>query len=538
MADPGRRERRREVAVDPVAQADQDAGRETGLGFGQDAGQGVARAAPQRLEPAARVVGGRLDRQRPRRRASRPRRSARGTRRRASRVAAGSTLDDDAVARDDRRVARQRRRDAERTVGAGVVRRASRSAGRRAASRWPRPTSVHGPSPSGGSVERRRLRPERPQSERDERGAERRPGAASRTPQAAAGPRGRAGSRPARARSRRRGGSGATCPAATAAAIAPIARRLLRPISADRHEVLELGERLLADELARPEVVDRRERLSRRATRGSWPRSPARSRAACRARPPWRGSGRSARRPARRHRLIAARRRPASTPRSRPASSRDGTRIWSPSLSGAARFSSRPARSASTRGPYPPAAATRSPTRASGGQPEDARVVDGADDLDDDEPRPAPPAVAWRADARRDLGEPPANGDPAVDGDRTRRARLPNASTNAPTARRDRGPPTTRRRARDRQASPAASAGAGGSSRPGPTGSSRTRHGVAFGSTHRPPRRDGRATTSRSDATSRHVGGTSDAARRRRPTLATAAYLRLIQDQGATLVQP
>ena len=35
---PGRGERRREVAVDPVAQADQDAGREAGLGFRQDPG--------------------------------------------------------------------------------------------------------------------------------------------------------------------------------------------------------------------------------------------------------------------------------------------------------------------------------------------------------------------------------------------------------------------------------------------------------------------------------------------------------------------
>ncbi len=50
---------------------------------------------------------------------------------------------------------------------------------------------------------------------------------------------------------------GATCPAATAAAMAPSASRPLRPISADRHEILEAVERLLADELPRPEVVDR-----------------------------------------------------------------------------------------------------------------------------------------------------------------------------------------------------------------------------------------------------------------------------------------
>src|SRR6266545_6000819 len=50
-------------------------------------------------------------------------------------------------------------------------------------------------------------------------------------------------------------------PAASAAAMAPIARRALRPISANRHEVPELVERLLADELPGPEIVDRRERL-------------------------------------------------------------------------------------------------------------------------------------------------------------------------------------------------------------------------------------------------------------------------------------
>src|SRR5215203_1671502 len=54
---------------------------------------------------------------------------------------------------------------------------------------------------------------------------------------------------------------GATSPAATAATIAPTARRLLRPISGDRDEVLERRERLLTDQLARPQVLDRGERL-------------------------------------------------------------------------------------------------------------------------------------------------------------------------------------------------------------------------------------------------------------------------------------
>ena len=54
VADAGRRERRSEVAVDAVAQADQDARGEAGLGLGEDAGQRLGRAAPQTLEPATR----------------------------------------------------------------------------------------------------------------------------------------------------------------------------------------------------------------------------------------------------------------------------------------------------------------------------------------------------------------------------------------------------------------------------------------------------------------------------------------------------
>ena len=43
---------RRQVAVDPVAQADQDPGRQSGLGFGQDPGEGLARSPSQFLEAA------------------------------------------------------------------------------------------------------------------------------------------------------------------------------------------------------------------------------------------------------------------------------------------------------------------------------------------------------------------------------------------------------------------------------------------------------------------------------------------------------
>ena len=65
MADAGRRERGSEVAVDAVAQADEDAGGQARLGLGQDPGQGLAGATPQRLEPAPEVVGRRLDIERP-----------------------------------------------------------------------------------------------------------------------------------------------------------------------------------------------------------------------------------------------------------------------------------------------------------------------------------------------------------------------------------------------------------------------------------------------------------------------------------------
>ena len=66
VAHPGRRERRREVAVHAVAQADEDPGREPRLGLGEDAGQRLARASPESLEATTRVVRCRLDGQRSR----------------------------------------------------------------------------------------------------------------------------------------------------------------------------------------------------------------------------------------------------------------------------------------------------------------------------------------------------------------------------------------------------------------------------------------------------------------------------------------
>ena len=61
MADAGRRERRRQVAVDPVAQADEDPGREAGLGFGQDGGEGGRGRLPGVLDDVGGVDRARRD---------------------------------------------------------------------------------------------------------------------------------------------------------------------------------------------------------------------------------------------------------------------------------------------------------------------------------------------------------------------------------------------------------------------------------------------------------------------------------------------
>ena len=69
VADAGRREGGRQVAVDPVAQADEDPGRQPGLGLGQDARERLAgrprsrsRATPGRRRGADRSSGGRAER--------------------------------------------------------------------------------------------------------------------------------------------------------------------------------------------------------------------------------------------------------------------------------------------------------------------------------------------------------------------------------------------------------------------------------------------------------------------------------------------
>ena len=88
MADAGRRERGGDVAVDAVAQPDEDPGGQPGLGFGQDRGEGVAGAAAEPFQAADRAVrSGRRPRAGPHR-ACPTRRSARGTRRTACRAAA------------------------------------------------------------------------------------------------------------------------------------------------------------------------------------------------------------------------------------------------------------------------------------------------------------------------------------------------------------------------------------------------------------------------------------------------------------------
>ena len=139
-------------------------------------------------------------------------------------------------------------------------------------------------------------------------------------------------------------------------------------------------------------------------------------------------------------------------------------------------------------------------------------MVDRPDDLDDEDAAcdrlPDPPGS--RRPVRAELGSADAPSTTTRPPDV-----VPAASTKAPIASGDRGGPDDERGPLDRPARCRFGGRPGTAPRaPVSTGSSRTRHGVAFGSTHRPPRRDGRATTPGSDATSRHVGGTSDAARR------------------------
>ena len=65
MADAGRGEGRGQVAIDPIAQADQDPGRQAGFRFREDPGECVARAAPQVLEATPEIARCRPDPERP-----------------------------------------------------------------------------------------------------------------------------------------------------------------------------------------------------------------------------------------------------------------------------------------------------------------------------------------------------------------------------------------------------------------------------------------------------------------------------------------
>ena len=303
---------------------------------------------------------------------------------------------------------------------------------------------------------------------------------------------------------------------------------------ADRHEVLEARERLLADELPGPQVVDRGERLlvARGEDLGRGRRPDAGQRVEL-------GRGR----PVEVDRCRGLRRLPRVPPAARrreprrSASSRDGTRIWSPSRRGAARLSSRPAR------PHRPAGHSHRPRR----QVADTRIRRAIGRRPGCRPhRRSRPRGASRG--RRRLARPtPTRRVPsrrAVASHRRRRPNpsslSPNASTKAPTASAIAATPTTRVGRRDLPASPARfGLAAGAPAGPGPAGSSRTRHGVAFGSTHRPPRRDGRATASRATRRLATLGALPTWRRRRRMTLATsclpAAYPGPGSDPGPTL---
>ena len=183
VADAGRRERRGEVAIDQVAQADEDAGRQSG--FRLRAGHGSsASAAPRRSASRRRAgsSGAGCDREGPRR--QRPDRTdpqqVVAVRRIGPRP--DRAVDDDPVAGIDDRIAGQRRRDPERTVGVRRASRASRSA-------WPSrgepvdsTTSRHGPSPSGGVARAARLRPGQPPAGSRSAPRRRRPAAAPRRP--------------------------------------------------------------------------------------------------------------------------------------------------------------------------------------------------------------------------------------------------------------------------------------------------------------------------------------------------------------------
>ncbi len=211
-------------------------------------------------------------------------------------------------------------------------------------------------------------------------------------------------------------------------------------------------------------------------------------------------------------------------------SSRDGTRIWSPSCSGAARFSSRPARAAVDARPVAAGRRQQVADARTLGHPEDARVAHRPDDLDDDlavTRRPARLAGLSRRSrsAGCRVGVPPTTAtepdDPAAE-----RQRECGKGEHDGTADRDHRRPRDGpepRRSRERLAVPCGDADT--------AGSSRTRHGVGLGSTRRPPRR---AVARRRHRQTRRLATLGALPTRRDVirTLATAAYLRLISPRA------
>ncbi len=358
VAHAGGREGRGQVTVDPVSQADQDPGREASLRLGQDHGQRGRRSLSDVLDGVAGV-------DRPRRDVDRARRDGADDPDPLEVVAVGRIgswpdrrAQRDDVARHDRGVGGERRRHAE--AGRDRIDRSGawRSGSRRERPRWPRPRTsrVRGPPgrrprtrlrrrpaavPGRGRRPTRTTRPVR--STRSARSAHAAMTAASRA---------RSGRPPTdqeTVRRRPRGGDRPRRPASRCAASHPTVTSGLSWL-----------EGLLADELARPQVIDRGERavrLARRDDLGGGHRPDPGERLELRAGGAVEVDDRG---------CPAARIAPAGRARAAVAgarSSRDGTRTWSPSLRIAARFSD-PARPVSTLGPNPPATSTRSPTRA------------------------------------------------------------------------------------------------------------------------------------------------------------------------------
>ena len=212
----------------------------------------------------------------------------------AVRARPGASLDDDAITGLDRRVARQRGGEPERRSSRRRRSGASRPGGPRAATRRSRrPSSTARDPPANPSQRRPAAGPTPARSaidsgpDRQRKSPTRRP---SRQPEARSG----AGA-PAAAEHHGQELGGPRPPTASAATAAPTASQPVRGTSAHRDELAQLLERLLAEDAARPQLVDGRER--RFLARGDdlLGRRRPDARAAPRARPGWPGSGRRAR---------------------------------------------------------------------------------------------------------------------------------------------------------------------------------------------------------------------------------------------------